>query len=55
MKNERSFKKMNIDFAKTIEFLIPRMSYSSSSIVRASVVRGPSVVRGFQWLNFSSH
>ena len=29
--------------------------YSSTSLVRASVVRGPSVVRGFQWLHFSSH
>ena len=28
-----------------------------TSLVRASVVRGPSVVRGFEieWLNFSSH
>ena len=30
-------------------------SYSSTSLVRASVVRGPSVVRGFEWPNFSSH
>ena len=28
--------------------------YSSTSLVRASVVRGPSVVRGFEWQNFSS-
>ena len=28
--------------------------YSKTSLVRASVVRGPSVVRGFQWLNFSA-
>ena len=28
--------------------------YSITSLVRASVVRGPSVVRGFEWQNFSS-
>ena len=28
--------------------------YSSTSLVRASVVHGPSVVRGFEWQNFSS-
>ena len=28
--------------------------YSSTSLVRASVERGPSVVRGFEWQNFSS-
>ena len=28
--------------------------YSSTSLVRASVVRGPSVVRGLEWQNFSS-
>ena len=27
----------------------------STSLVRASVVRGPFVVRSFEWLNFSSH
>ena len=29
-------------------------SYSITSLVRASVVRGPFVVRGFEWQNFSS-
>ena len=30
------------------------MGYSITSLVRASLVRGPSVVRGFEWQNFSS-
>ena len=29
--------------------------YSITSLVRASLVRGPSVVRGFERQNFSSH
>ena len=36
-------------------FWVPvNLEYSSTSLVRASVVRCPSVVRGFEWLNFSS-
>ena len=40
-------------YGKLIDGIV--WSYSSTSLVRASVVRGPSVVRGFEWLNFSSH
>ena len=32
-----------------------KYKYSITSLVRASLVRGPSVVRGFERQNFSSH
>jgi hypothetical protein len=40
-----------------IKYLIigRRIHYSIPSLVRASLVRGPSVVRGFEKQNFSSH
>ena len=37
-----------------IPCVIAQNVYSSPSLVRASVVRVPSVVRGFEWPNFSS-
>ena len=40
-------------FARTV--VRANSCYSITSLVRASLVRGPSVVRGFEWLNFSSH
>ena len=38
--------------SRALRFITTVMS--STSLVRASVVRGPSVVRGFEWQNFSS-